>query len=351
MERRVLHGPGHAGNPRGTIRATVLVETLAAAFEMDEILFELREHSAGLNAGRWDYLFSAIRAFSDRGEQFVFPDRASLTMTTPFLRSYTDLLVSTCHRRGAHAIGGMAAFVPDRRDPAATQRALAQVAADKKREATDGFDGSWVAHPDLIDTCRTAFAAVLNGRPHQLERGRPDVHVTAGDLMDFASWSPEVTLNGLQTNVRVSLTYLATWVDGAGAVTIDHLMEDAATVEISRTQVWQWLRYRTRLAEGCPVTPELVARIVDEESRRWLADHATERSIGPTAADRLAAAQHIFAETALGSELPRFFTRFAYANYLAERPAAPAADRREAAREALDTPSGRSVRPGVGAAV
>ncbi len=299
--------------PHGTVRATVLIETLPAAFAMDEILYELREHSAGLNAGRWDYLFSAIRAFAHRGPQYVFPDRAQLTMTTPFLRAYTDLLVATCHRRGAHAIGGMAAFVPSRRDPAASRIAMAQVAADKRREAGDGFDGSWVAHPDLIDCCRAAFAEVLKGRPHQLDRQRPEVRVVAGDLTDFASWAPEVTLQGLRTNIRVTLAYLAAWVGGAGAVAIDHLMEDAATVEISRAQLWQWTTYRTRLAEGMPVTPELIDRIITEETRTLL--KAAADAIG--AEERLRAARDILTVTSQEPTLPRFFTPYAYAHHLA----------------------------------
>lgn len=302
------------GIPRGTIRATVLIETLPAAFEMDEILYELREHSSGLNAGRWDYIFSYIRAFARRGAAHVLPDRAAVTMTTPFLRAYTELLVSTCHRRGAHAIGGMAAFVPDRADAETTRQALAKVRADKDREAGDGFDGSWVAHPGLVPTCREAFTAVLGDRRDQRDRLRPEVAVTAGDLTTVAGGSAEVTMAGVRTNVLAALKYLARWVAGSGAVAIDALMEDAATVEISRAQLWQWIANGTRLHEGPTVTREMVAAMIDAEARRI--SKGGEWG-GP---DEIAAAVDILTESALRETMPAFFTPYAYVRYLTEKP-------------------------------
>ena len=228
------------GIPRGSIRATVLIETVLAAFEMDEILWELREHSAGLNAGRWDYIFSVIKKFRTR--EFVLPDRAQVTMTVPFMRAYTELLVATCHRRGAHAIGGMAAFIPSRRDPEVNEVALAKVREDKRREAGDGFDGSWVAHPDLVPVAREEFDAVLGVRPNQVDRLRDDVEVSPGQLVDFDVPGGTVTEEGLRTNVSVGIRYVHSWLHGIGAAAIDNLMEDAATAEISRSQVWQWVR-------------------------------------------------------------------------------------------------------------
>nr|WP_043606341.1 MULTISPECIES: malate synthase A [Protofrankia] len=260
-----VHAEDALGFPRGTIRATVLIETIPAAFEMEEILYELREHSAGLNAGRWDYLFSIIKKFRDRGERFALPDRNAVTMTAPFMRAYTDLLVRTCHRRGAHAIGGMAAFIPSRRDAEVNATALARVRADKTREAEAGFDGSWVAHPDLVALCREVFDGVLGERPNQLTRTREDVRVSAADLLDVASAPGERTLAGLRNNVSVALQYLRAWLRGTGAVAIFNLMEDAATAEIARSQVWQWLRGGVVLDDGTPVTRELVERIVTEE--------------------------------------------------------------------------------------
>jgi malate synthase len=296
------------GIPRGTIRATVLIETITAAFEMEEILYELREHSAGLNAGRWDYTFSLIKNFRTRGERFVLPDRAAVTMTTPFMRAYTELLVRTCHRRGAHAIGGMAAFVPDRRDATATAVAFEKVRADKEREATDGFDGSWVAHPDLVPICQAVFDDVLGAHPNQLERMRDDVDVSAADLLAVETVIGDVTEAGLRANVRVSLGYLDSWLGGNGAVAIDHLMEDAATVEIARSQVWQWLHYGTRLSDGRRITRRLVDFIVDEEYDRW----RRERGLTP----HLDHAREVFTEVALGADYPSFSTIGAYARYL-----------------------------------
>ena len=228
------------GIPQGSIKATVLIETILAAFEMEEILYELREHSAGLNAGRWDYIFSVIKKF--RAVDFVLPDRAQVTMAVPFMRAYTDLLVRTCHGRGAHAIGGMAAFIPSRRDPEVNELALTKVREDKERESGNGFDGTWVAHPDLVPVATEIFDGVLGERENQVERLRDDVSVTADDLLDFEIPGSDVTDEGLHTNVSVGVRYLHSWLNGVGAAAIDNLMEDAATAEISRSQVWQWVR-------------------------------------------------------------------------------------------------------------
>ena len=235
------------GIPRGTIRATVLIETIPAAFEMEEILFELRDHAAGLNAGRWDYLFSIIKTFRTRPD-CVLPDRAQLTMAVPFMRAYARLLVETCHRRGAHAIGGMAAFIPSRRDPDVNARALAKVREDKERESNDGFDGTWVAHPDLVSVARQVFDAVLGDRPHQLDH-RTDVRVDASELTDFVVAGGAVTLHGIETNIDVALQYIEAWLRGQGAVAIHNLMEDAATAEISRSQLWQWIRHEAPISD------------------------------------------------------------------------------------------------------
>ncbi|MDQ0643405.1 malate synthase A [Microbacterium murale] len=261
-----VHAQDALGIPQGTIRATVLIETIPAAFEMDEILYELRDHASGLNAGRWDYLFSLIKVFRDQGEAFALPDRADVAMTAPFMRAYTELLVKTCHRRGAVAMGGMAAFVPNRNDVEATKAAFDKVRADKTREAGDGFDGSWVAHPDLVPICREVFDAVLGERPNQLDRQRPEVSVTADQLLDVASASGSATEVGLRTNLAVAVTYTAVWLSGNGAVAINNLMEDAATAEISRSQIWQQLRNGTTLADtGEQVTADLVQRLLAEE--------------------------------------------------------------------------------------
>jgi malate synthase len=230
------------GLPRGTIRATVLVETILAAFEMEEILYELREHSSGLNAGRWDYIFSVIKKFRTRPD-FVLPDRPLVTMTVPFMRAYTELLVATCHRRGAHAIGGMAAFIPSRKNPEVNQIALEKVAEDKIREATDGFDGTWVAHPDLVPTAKAELDRVLGSRPHQIERRRDDVQVSADDLLAVDKTPGDITEDGVRLNVSVGIQYIASWLRGVGAAAINNLMEDVATAEISRSQIWQWVRH------------------------------------------------------------------------------------------------------------
>jgi len=252
------------GVPRGAIRATVLIETILAAFEMEEILYELRDHSSGLNAGRWDYIFSIIKKFRNRPE-FVLPDRVQVTMTVPFMRAYTELLVKTCHRRGAHAMGGMAAFIPSRRDPEVNRVALAKVKEDKDREANDGFDGTWVAHPDLVPTATEAFDRVLGDRPNQLERQRPEVSVSAGQLVDVKVPGGTITENGLRMDVSVGIQYIESWMRGTGAAAINNLMEDVATAEISRSQVWQWVRHSSKLSEGPSVSADLVREIADEE--------------------------------------------------------------------------------------
>jgi malate synthase len=268
------------GVPQGSIKATVLIETILAAFEMDEILYELREHSAGLNAGRWDYIFSVIKRF--RAADFVLPDRAQVTMAVPFMRAYTDLLVRTCHRRGAHAIGGMAAFIPSRKDPEVNDLALAKVREDKERESGNGFDGTWVAHPDLVPIATEIFDGVLGERPNQVDRLREEVSVTPGDLLDFEIPGGEVTEDGLHTNVSVGVRYLHSWLNGVGAAAIDNLMEDAATAEISRSQVWQWVnkgRFRPErvreevdsLRTGMEPAAELFERVaLDDEFVEFL---------------------------------------------------------------------------------
>jgi malate synthase len=294
------------GIPRGTVRATVLIETYPAAFEMEEILYELREHSAGLNAGRWDYMFSVIKSFRTRGEDFLLPDRNSVTMTVPFMRAYTELLVRTCHKRGAHAIGGMAAFIPSK-DPEVNEQAFAKVRADKEREANDGFDGSWVAHPGMVELCKEVFTAVLGDRPNQLDRKREDVHVTAEQLLDVRATPGEVTEAGLRNNVSVGIQYLESWLRGAGAVGINNLMEDAATAEISRSQVWQWLHNGVHLADGTQVTREHVEQVIAEEM------DALRQARGDSfAGGRWDDARALFTEMALADEYPDFLTLPAY---------------------------------------
>jgi malate synthase len=289
--------------PRGTIRATVLIETILAAFEMEEILYELREHSSGLNAGRWDYIFSIIKKFRNRAE-FVLPDRAQVTMTVPFMRAYTELLVKTCHKRGAHAMGGMAAFIPSRRDPEVNRVALAKVKEDKDREASDGFDGTWVAHPDLVPTATEAFDRVLGARPNQLERQRPEVEADAAGLFDARVPGGTVTDNGLRLNVAVGIQYIESWLRGIGAAAINNLMEDVATAEISRSQVWQWIRHSSRLSEGPHVTADLVREIIDEELSR-IREHLGEELWSK---GRFAEARQVFEEVALSESFPPFLT-------------------------------------------
>ena len=275
--------------PAGSIKATVLIETVLAAFEMDEILYELRDHVVGLNAGRWDYLFSLIKKFRSRPE-LVLPDRAQLTMTTPFMRAYTELLVKTCHRRGAHAMGGMAAFIPSRRDPEVNETALAKVREDKVREAGDGFDGTWVAHPDLVPVATEVFDGVLGEAPNQLRRKREDVDVAASDLLDLRVEGGEVTEQGIRANVSVGIRYLESWLRGVGAAAIDNLMEDAATAEISRSQIWQWIQHGA-------VAPEDVRRIMEEELPEG---------------GRFADARELFERVSLADDFVEFLTLPAY---------------------------------------
>src|SRR6266540_4694780 len=283
------------GLPRGTVRATVLIETFPAAFEMEEILYELREHSAGLNAGRWDYMFSIIKKFNDRPE-FVLPDRPLVTMSVPFMRAYTELLVKTCHRRGAHAIGGMAAFIPSRRDPEVNEIALTKVREDKLREAGDGFDGTWVAHPDLVSVAMRVFDDVLGVRPNQVNRQRDEVSVAARDLLDVAATPGEVTEEGVRLNVSVGIQYIASWLNGVGAAAINNLMEDAATAEISRSQIWQWVRHGR-------VSREQVVELQREELEK----------LGPG----YEAAADVFEEVALADEFAEFLTLPAYERLVA----------------------------------
>ncbi|MFD7022107.1 malate synthase A [Promicromonospora sukumoe] len=302
------------GIPRGTVRATVLVETLPAAFEMEEILYELRDHCAGLNAGRWDYLFSVIKCFRTRGESYVLPDRAQVTMTAPFMRAYTELLVATCHKRGAHAIGGMSAFIPDRRNPEVTRQAFQQVAADKKREAGDGFDGTWVAHPDLIPVAEAEFDAVLGDAPNQVSRLRDDVVVGQHDLLDVASarrGGATVTSTGLRSNVTVAVRYLDAWLRGTGAAALDSLMEDAATAEISRSQVWQWIASGT-------LTDDDRQAITRERVDAILLDVVA--SLPHDQGNRVDDAAAIFRAVALEDDFPAFLTNPAYQGYLVGSP-------------------------------
>ena len=303
------------GIPQGTIRATVLIETITAAFEMDEILYELREHSAGLNAGRWDYLFSMIKNRPD----VVLPERAQVTMTAPFMRAYTELLVKTCHRRGAHAIGGMAAVVPSR-DPVAAKRALNQVRQDKRREVGDGFDGSWVAHPGLVATCRDVFDQWLGDEPHQIVRKRDDVQVTAEDLLDVKALGVQVSEVALRTNASVALRYIAAWLDGHGAVALNGLMEDAATAEICRTQLWQWISKGTPTDYGVPVTAALVTRMLREE-----VDVLSETgALDEDAARRFGQARTLLTVLLTERTCPEFLTLPAYLRHMSGGAASPA---------------------------
>jgi malate synthase len=255
------------GIPRGTIRATVLIETILVAFEMEEILYELKEHSAGLNAGRWDYIFSVIKKFR-RLPGLQLPDRDQITMTVPFMRAYTELLVSTCHKRGAHAIGGMAAFIPNRKDPEVTDRALRKVREDKLREVEDGCDGTWVAHPDLVPVAREIFQSRLDPEPNQKHRLREEVSVTAADLLNFEIKGGTITEKGVRHNINVALQYLSSWLAGTGAAAIDNLMEDAATAEISRAQIWQWINSRSQTVEGKKISTEWVTQLIEEELQK-----------------------------------------------------------------------------------
>jgi malate synthase len=289
--------------PRGTIRATVLIETILAAFQMDEILYELREHAAGLNAGRWDYLFSIIKNFRD-DPAFLLPDRSQLTMSVPFMRAYTELLVQTCHRRGAHAIGGMAAFIPSRRDPEVNEIALTRVREDKAREAGAGYDGAWVAHPDLVPVVDEVFRSVLGRRPNQKERQREDAQVRAEELLDVRVSGGRVTEAGVRSNISVALQYLAAWLGGSGAVAINNLMEDAATAEIARSQLWQWIRHGAKTEDGKPVTRKRCLAILAEESSKLVAS-GSDRA-------RLATAGELLQGLISAKEFPEFLTLAAY---------------------------------------
>jgi malate synthase len=288
------------GVPKGTIRATVLIETLPAAFQMDEILYELREHSYGLNAGRWDYIFSMIKVFRD-DPSFVLPDRTDVTMTVPFMRAYTELLVQTCHKRGAFAMGGMAALIPSRKDPEANQRAIDAVRADKKREAEAGFDGTWVAHPDVVGVAMEEFDKVLGDKPNQIDKLRPDVDVSPKQLLDAASTPGDITEEGLRSDVNVGFQYISFWLGGRGAAGINNLMEDAATAEISRSQIWQWIRHGK-------VERDRVVEILDEEMARIRAEVGDEVWEKGRPDDTRA----IFERVALGDEFPPFLTLPAY---------------------------------------
>lgn len=301
------HAEDELGLERGRLRATVLIETIVAAFEMDEILWELREHSMGLNAGRWDYIFSIIKKFRHRPDM-VLPDRAQVTMTVPFMRAYTELLVRTCHRRGTFAIGGMAAFIPSRKDPEVNRVALEKVREDKVREANDGFDGTWVAHPDLVAVATECFDAVLGSRPNQIDRLREEVQVTAAQLTDFSVPGGSITEAGLRQNISVGIQYIESWLRGNGAAAIFNLMEDAATSEISRSQVWQWVHHRARLVDGREITPELVRRIEDEELAKIRATYGEEAF----ARGRFEEARRLFEQVALSEHFEEFFTLLAY---------------------------------------
>ncbi len=295
------------GIPRGTIKATVLLEVITSAYEMDEILYELRDHSGGLNAGRWDYIFSIIKKFRNRPD-FLLPDRAQVTMTVPFMRAYTELLVKTCHRRGAFAMGGMAAFIPSRRDPKINEVALPKVREDKIRESRDGFDGTWVAHPDMVPVAMEVFQEFFGDRDNQIERQRPEVHVDARELLDLRVPGGQITEAGLRNNVSVGIQYIESWLRGNGAAAIFNLMEDAATSEISRSQVWQWTRHAARLSDGRTITKELVLQIENEELAKireaWGADQF--------ARGRFAEATQIFNTVALADQAVEFLTLPAY---------------------------------------
>ncbi|WP_159807007.1 malate synthase A [Cellulomonas citrea] len=303
----------YLGLRHGTIRATVLIETITAAFEMEEILYELRDHCAGLNAGRWDYIFSVIKNFRNRGKRFVLPDRSRVTMTVPFMKAYSELLVQTCHKRGAQAIGGMSAFIPNRREPEVTERALSQVRSDKEREVGQGYDGTWVAHPDLVPVARAVFDEAFGNRVDQRHRLREDVHVEASDLLDIASAGGQepgaITDAGVHQNVSIGVRYLEAWLRGSGAVALDNLMEDAATAEISRSQIWQWIHQQVVTAEGTPVDAQSVEQVLETV----LAE--LPRFDG----DRFDDAASLFREVALGEDFPTFLTVPAYTQFLVER--------------------------------
>ncbi|MFF2962010.1 malate synthase A [Streptomyces sp. NPDC057963] len=298
----------YAGIPQGTVRATVLIETITAAYEMEEILYELRDHASGLNAGRWDYLFSIVKNFRDGGAKFVLPDRNAVTMTAPFMRAYTELLVRTCHKRGAHAIGGMAAFIPSRRDAEVNKVAFEKVKADKDREAHDGFDGSWVAHPDLVPIAMASFDAVLGERPNQKERLREDVSVAAGDLIAIDTLDAKPTYDGLRNAVAVGIRYIEAWLRGMGAVAIFNLMEDAATAEISRSQIWQWINADVVFENGEHATADLARKVAAEE----LAAIRAETGDEAFASGRWQQAHDLLLQVSLDQDYADFLTLPAY---------------------------------------
>ncbi|MGI5412316.1 malate synthase A [Streptomyces chartreusis] len=298
----------YVGIPQGTVRATVLIETITAAYEMEEILYELRDHASGLNAGRWDYLFSIVKNFRDGGAKFVLPDRNAVTMTAPFMRAYTELLVRTCHKRGAHAIGGMAAFIPSRRDAEVNKVAFEKVRADKDREAGDGFDGSWVAHPDLVPIAMESFDKVLGDKPNQKDRLREDVHVEAADLIAIDSLDAKPTYPGLINAVQVGIRYIEAWLRGLGAVAIFNLMEDAATAEISRSQIWQWINAGVEFENGEHATPELARKVAAEE----LANIRAEIGEEAFAAGHWQQAHDLLLEVSLDEDYADFLTLPAY---------------------------------------
>jgi malate synthase len=294
--------------PHGTVKATVLIETIPAAFEMEEILYELRDHSAGLNAGRWDYIFSMIKCFRSRPEM-ILPDRNKVTMTVPFMRAYTELLVKTCHRRGAHAMGGMAAFIPSRKKPEINEGAIEKVREDKAREAGDGFDGTWVAHPDLVDVAMEEFDKVLEGRDNQVDRRRDDVDVGASELLDAASAGDDYTDEGLRNDVNVGIQYISSWLRGNGAAAINNMMEDAATAEISRSQVWQWVYHGVSLDTGEQVTADLVRRYAEEELEKIREEVGDEFFYSQGRPDQ---SRELFEQVALADEYVEFLTLPAY---------------------------------------
>lgn len=294
--------------PQGTVRATVLIETITAAYEMEEILYELRDHASGLNAGRWDYLFSIVKNFRDGGAKFVLPDRNAVTMTAPFMRAYTELLVRTCHKRGAHAIGGMAAFIPSRRDAEVNKVAFEKVKADKDREANDGFDGSWVAHPDLVPIAMASFDAVLGEKPNQKERLREDVSVAPGDLIAIDTLHAKPTYEGLRNAVAVGIRYIEAWLRGMGAVAIFNLMEDAATAEISRSQIWQWINADVVFENGEHATADLARKVAAEE----LAAIRTEIGEDAFAAGQWQEAHDLLLQVSLDQDYADFLTLPAY---------------------------------------
>jgi malate synthase len=296
------------GIPKGTIRATVLIETILAAFEMEEILYELREHSAGLNAGRWDYIFSIIKKLG-KNKGFSFPDRSEISMTVPFMRAYTQLLVKTCHSRGAHAIGGMAAFIPSRKDLAINEIALQKVTEDKIRESSDGFDGTWVAHPDLVPIAHDIFDLALKGKLDQLENLGSSPTISSDQLLNFRIPQGKISEEGFRANVNITLQYLSAWLSGLGAVAINNLMEDAATAEISRAQIWQWLHHKgTALSNGHAVTPTLYTHIANEEMHKIEDLHQKHG----TSSDKLKQARTILDDLVLSKECAPFLTIKAY---------------------------------------